>query len=268
MPAIPARAAQPASSEDTIVFSPFVIRKTGLQQTQTLFKIDAYSLICVPYQSSKEEVSLLACLSKEEVVFFQRYKGALGGLTLVFQSGASQRPLNLFARCELQGVNPMKGRDNAALLSALYRPCPQDLARILGEYRHTLMRLKAEQGDYRGREVKITPEAAKAMGYNNYSVLAAPGAQHKAALYSVSSSEADILLPMRTPDMAPGTACSLKLYFQRYQFSVPCAVKGASRQASGVQRAKLELGFSPELVEILGNYFTQARLDRSMAAGK
>jgi hypothetical protein len=268
MPSPAPRAAEAANLPENVTFSPFVIKKTGLQQAQTLLKIDAYSLICVPFQSSSEQVSLLASLSKEEVIFFQRYKGALGGLNMVFQSGTSTLPLKLFARCEIASVSPMKGRENAALINAIYRPCPQDLARILSEYKLTLMRLKAEREDYHGREVKISPETAKAMGYNNYAVLTAGAVQHKTALYSVSSSAAELLLPMHTPPLNVGSPCTLKLYFQRYQFSVQGSVKESLRQPSGVQRLRMELSFSPELIEIIGSYFIQQRLERVAKATK
>jgi hypothetical protein len=268
MPSVVPPAAEAADVTENVTFSPFVIKKTGLQQAQTLLKIDAYSLICIPFQSSNVQVSLLASLSKDEVTFFQRYKGALGGLNMVFQAGTSTLPLKLFARCEIASVLPMKGRENAALINAIYRPCPQDLSRILSEYKLTLMRLKAERDDYHGRDVKISPDTAKSMGYNNYAVLTVGTVQHKAALYSVSSSAAELLLPMHTPSLNVGSPCSLKLYFQRYQFSVQGSVKEALRQPSGVQRLRTELAFSPELVEILGSYFIQQRLERTTKAAK
>jgi hypothetical protein len=252
----------PASTTDespTITFSPFVIKKMGLVQAQSFMKIDVYTMICIPYQASAERVSLLASLSKDEIVFFQRFKGALGGLTLVFQLGNSPMPFKVFARCQVTSVLPMKGKDNVALISADFKPCPQDLARIFSDFSRILDKLKAEYGDFRGREVKITPETARSMGYNNYAVIQAGQNAYKTALYSISSTGGEFLLPMNSPELPSGSGCSVKLYFRRYQFSVPAKVSESARLPTGVQRLKTELSFSPELVEILSEHHYSSR---------
>jgi hypothetical protein len=249
---------------EKVTFSPFVIKKTGLQQAT--LTLGNYSLICIPIIADKEQISLLAALSKDEISFFQSFNGSFGGLSMVFSSRNPGQPFKLFARCEIRAIAAMAGRENAARIEAAFRPCPNDLIRILGEYQLTLMRLKAEQDDYRDKPVRITPESAREMGYNNYAVLTRGVSQFKTALYSLSTKACELLLPMHTPDIQTPETCSLKLFFQRYQFSVQGRIGDSARLPSGVLKLKLDLSFSPELVEILGSYFIQSRFNRRSGA--
>ena len=46
-------------SDQTIRFNPYAVKKMGLQQSQTLLKLEDYMLICAPYQLSMDRVILL-----------------------------------------------------------------------------------------------------------------------------------------------------------------------------------------------------------------
>ena len=60
-------------SEQTIRFNPYAVKKMGLQQSQTLLKLEDYMLICAPYQLSMDRVVLLVILSRDEINFFQQW---------------------------------------------------------------------------------------------------------------------------------------------------------------------------------------------------
>jgi hypothetical protein len=261
-------ASAPTDPNPAIAFSPFVIKKTGFLQSQTILKIDVYSLICIPYQISAERILLLVSLSKDEIVFFQKFNGSLAGLTLMFQLSNSPEPLKLFARCAVLSLAPMKGRDNAAIITAAFKPCPQDLTDILSTYQQNLEKLRAEYGDYRDKVVKVSPETAKAMGFNNYAILTQGGASYKFSLYALAANKLEFLLPLSTPDLTVGSDCLIKLFFQKYQFQVKGKIDSASRLPTGVLKAGAEIEFSPELVEILEGYFFSQRMAEKRAQDK
>jgi hypothetical protein len=245
-----------------ITFSSFAIKKTGIIQSQTLLTVDLYSLICAPYQLSMTKILLLAYPSKDEINFFQKYRNSLAAVSMVFQLPNVREPFKLFTRCTIEQVGQMRGRENVALISADLKHCPQDLQKIIGDYFMYLDKLKVEYQDFSDKNVQITPDTAKMMGYNNYAILAAAGEQHKLALFSVAVNRAELLLPAVTKDIPPGAECSLKLYFQKYQFAVPCKISGSRRLPTGVLKAAVLLDFSPELVELIENFNFQSRMQK------
>jgi hypothetical protein len=255
-------------SSAPIAFSPFVIKKTGFLQSQTLLKIDVYSLICIPYQISTERIMLLVSLSKEEIVFFQKFNGALAGLTLMFQLPNQAEPLKLFARCSVVSFAPMRGRENAAIITASFKPCPKDLIGILDSYQQDLERLKCAYGDYKDSVVKITPETARTMGFNNYATLTVGSASYKFSLYALATTKCEFLLPLSTPDIAVNAECLIKLFFQKYQFQVKGRVISTSRLPTGVLKAAVALEFAPELADILESYFFNARMASRQAEAR
>ena len=109
---------------DIVSFSPFVLNSTGIIQSQTSLKVDAYSLACIPYQISMSRAILIGAFDKNEILFFQRFKGSLASLTLTVQKATSQEPEKIFCRCQISTVGQMKGRDRVGLVVCDFRPMP------------------------------------------------------------------------------------------------------------------------------------------------
>jgi hypothetical protein len=246
----------------SITFSSYVLKKMGIQQSLTSLKIDVYNLMCVPYQVSMDSVVLLLSLSTDEIVFFQRFKGCMAGFTIVFQQQKGN-PLKLFARCSVTSIVPIKNRPNVALINLDFKPCPDDFTRIICDYLSSLERLKIEYEDYKGKSVNITPETAKSLGFNNFAIFTSKEGSYRFALFALATDSATMLFSAHTPDMAVGMECSAKLYFQKYQFSVPGKILSSQRQPTGVIKAKMSLEFSPELVELLSGFFGNSLLTTS-----
>jgi hypothetical protein len=239
----------------TISFSPFVLSSTGILQSQTSLKVDTYQLVCAPYQLSMTRAILLGAFSKDEVVFFQRYKNALAGLSLTVQKTTEREPRKVFCRCQIAAVGMMKGRDHVGLVICDFKPIPPDLAEILGEHLIRLERLKAEWSDYRGKSVQLNPEVSKKLGFNNYAVMTTGAEQQKLALFALAVDRVEFLMPLRSPDIAIGAKTTFNLFFQKYRFNVEGAIQAATRLPSGVQKIVASLEFSPELAEIMSTYF-------------
>ena len=250
----------------TASINPFAQARMGLKPGQTIVKLDTYNIICVPYRLAMGGAVLIASFSSEELSFFQRYVNGLAGLTLIFQPGGAQNPLKIFARCVLRSVSPMKGRESIGLVDVVFKPCPPDLETILIDYFMLLDRLKVEYDDFKGKSISINPDSAKAMGYNNYSMIAYEGAQAKVALFALASDSLDFLVPMNGPVLEQGKPMQMKLFFQSYQFAVPGSIASVSKLQNGVQKARASVQFSSELVSIIEQYRFSERFSAKTAA--
>ena len=239
----------------TVSFSPFVQSSTGIIQSQTSLKVDTYTLACVPYQLSMLRVVLIGAFSKDEIVFFQRFKGSLAGLTLTFQHAAAKEPEKIFCRCQITAVGLMKGREGVGLIVCDFKPIPPALAQILGDHLMELERLRIQWEDFRDKAVPVNPENSRKLGYNNYAVLSQGGEQQKLALFSLAANRLDFLMPLRSPDLGVGTKAAFNLYFQKYRFTVEGTIDSAQRLPTGVQKARASIGFSPELCALLSDYY-------------
>ena len=246
--------------DQSVNFTPHALWGTGIVTSQSLLKVDTFNLACIPYQFGMQRAILLCALSRDEIQFFQRFKGGLAGLGLSFQRPGERNPMKVFCRCNVESIGPLKGRDQLALIVLVWKPIPPDLAQILGEYLLGLERLKLQYGDYHDRMVAVTPESARKLGYNNYAVFTIGATEPmKLALFSIGAAGLSFLLPLRSSDLAPGSAGIFSLFFQRYRFSVKGKIEATERLPSGVQKAKASLDFSPELVQLLEEYFFTER---------
>jgi hypothetical protein len=247
--------------DEVVSFSPFVLHSTGIIQSQTSLKVDTYTLICVPYQLSMSKAILIGSFSKDEIVFFQRFKGALAGLTFMVQRSTQKEPEKIFCRCQISTIGLMKGRDRVGLIVCDFKPIPPALAQLLGDHLLGMDRLRIQWEDYRDKAVQVNPENSRKLGFNNYAVMAIGSEQQKLALYALAVNHLDFLLPLRSPDLSAGSQVSFNLYFQKYRFSVTGTIESTERMPSGVQRARASVPFSPELCDLLSDYFFSSRVE-------
>ena len=247
-------------ADAVVSLSPFALKKLGIISNQTILKVDTYNLVCIPYRLSMKGAILLGSFSRDEIIFFQRFKGSLAGLNLVMQPGDSPLPRKVFCRCSLSQFAPMKGRESVGLISVEFRPCPPDLENLIGSYMMLMDRLRADYREMSGKAVPINPETAKVLGFNNYATLNSGEIITKLALYSLAADRLVFLAPMQSPDLKPGQEATLRLFFQRYQFNVAGRITEAVRLPTGVQKGSVELEFSPELVDLLDMYYLEAKL--------
>ena len=237
-----------------VAFSPFVSQSMGIIQSQTSLKVDTYTLACVPYQLSMSRAILIGAFTKDEIVFFQRFKGALAGLTIMINGGPTKPPEKIFCRCQVSAVGLMKGRDRVGLIICDFKPIPPALAHILGEHLRNLERLTVIWRDLRDKTVLVNPQSSLKLGYNNYAVMSCGSETHKLALFSLAVNHLDFLMPLRSPDIAVETPVAVSLYFQKHRFKLNCKIESSQRLPTGVQKLRASVGFSPELCDILSTY--------------
>jgi len=246
--------------KDVVVsFSPFVLDSTGIIQSQTSLKVDTYTLACVPYQISMGRVVLIGSFSKDEIVYFQRYKGSLAGLTFSIQRPTVKEPEKIFCRCQISAVGLMKGRDRVGLIVCDFKPIPPALAKVLGDHLIGLETLRIRWQDYKDKTVQVDADNSRRLGYNNYAVMNAGGEPLKLALFNIAVNRLEFIMPFRSPDLEPGTPVAVSLYFRKFRFTVNGKIERAERLPTGSQKVRAAIEFSPELCELMADFFSSPR---------
>jgi hypothetical protein len=243
-------------ADQPIRFTPYALKKTGLVQSQVLLKIEEYHLICAPFQLSMRRGVFLVVLSAQEITFFQQFQKKLCSVNLTFQRASSKKPLSFLLRGSLERVGAVKGRQNVCMMEAHIKSCPPELVEIIGAYLTANASLHALHDGFKDRVIAVDESAAKIMRFNNYGEVVLGASKVRATLLSLSVRLLRLRLSMALPALTVGSACSVRLYFQLYQFAVPAKVTAMSPyDAAGQCVAELEIEFSPELVEIVDDYY-------------
>lgn len=242
-------------ADQPIRFTPYALKKTGLVQSQVLLKIEDYHLICAPFQLSMRRGVFLVVLSSQEITFFQQFQRKLCTVNLTFQRGGAKKPQTFLLRGTLERIGALKGRQNVCMMDALIKSCPPELVEIIGDYLAGYGALRTLHEGFKERVITIDETAAKVMRFNNYVEVLLGAAKVRATLLTLSVRSLRLRLSMALPALAVGATCSVRLYFQIYQFAVPAKVTAMSPyDAAGQCVVELDIEFSPELVEIVDDY--------------
>ena len=242
-------------SDQPIRFTPYALKKTGLVQSQVFLKIEDYLLICAPFQLSMKRGIFLVVLSSQEIAFFQQFQKKLCSINLSFQQTGSKKPLTLLLRGTLDRIGPVKGAQNVCMMDAAFRACPNDLAEILGDYISSYEGLRSQCDNFAGKTIPVDESTARLMRYNNYVELLLGATKARATLVSLAANSLSVRLHARPPGLDEGSACSVKLYFQVYQFTASGKVSSIERGTGEEIVVGISLEFTPELIEIVDDYF-------------
>ncbi|MDR1239584.1 MAG: hypothetical protein LBK27_05690 [Treponema sp.] len=248
--------------EQSIACSQYALTKLGVEKGQCVLKIDDYVILCAPFQFGFKRSIFLASLSKQELTFFQKYVNGIVGLSIAFlPSGSKQQsPVKFFIRCLLATVGQMKGRENVGLFVVDYKITPDDLVSMLGVFLESQDRLRAQYEDYGKTSIKMTPEVAKMMGYNMYATLTEPTVPAKRIqVYNLNSKTLEHLEAAGTTPRAPGAPVAYQLYFKKYRVSVAGTIVSTNILPQGLVRTVSNMAFSPELVEIIDDYWYRSQ---------
>jgi hypothetical protein len=161
----------------------------------------------------------------------------------------------------------MKGRENVGLFVVDYKSSPNELVTMLGEFMETQERIKTQYEDYGKTPIKITPETAKVMGYNMYATIMEPSsAARRVQVFNLSSKTVEHMEAAGAPLRAPGTAVAYQLFFKKYRVSAAGTIANSSALPQGIVRTTASLAFSPELVEIIDDYWYHIHTNPSFTA--
>ena len=247
--------------EQTIAGSPYALKKLGVDRMSCSLKIEEYLILCIPFQLGFKRSIFLASLSKQEMVFFQQYTGSIVGLSIALNPENRPEPLKFFLRCTLNTLGQMKGRENVGLFVVDYKTLPDEMIRKLGGFLETQERIKAQYQDYGKTSIRMTADAAKLMGFNMYATIAEAGAAaRRIQIINLNSKALDHMEAAGAPVLMPGTAVTYQLFFKKYRINVAGKVTSAGPLPQGLIRTMADLDFSPELVEILDDYWYNTRI--------
>jgi len=242
--------------EQTIVGSQYALKKLGVDRSNCSLKIEEYVILCVPFQLGFKRSIFLASLSKQELVFFQKYANSRVGLSLSLNPNNRPMPVKFFLRCNLSTLGQMKGRENVGLFVVDYVSTPDELVSILGHYLETQERIRTQYDDYGKNPVRMTPDAAKLMGFNMYATITEGKTEPKRIqLFNLSSKSLEHMEAFGSPLRKPGTAVSYQLFFRKYRVNIAGTISSAAALPQGIIRTVADLEFNPELVEILDEYW-------------
>jgi hypothetical protein len=251
--------------DQSIACNQYALMKLGVDRIHCYLKIDEYVILCIPFQLGFKRSLFLASLSGQELNFFQRYINGIVGLSIRFSPDKKQEPIKFFIRCTLMTLGRMKGRENVGLFAVDYKTTPDDLVFLLGNFMESQVRLRAQYDDYGHSVIRMTPDAAKLLGYNMYATITEPNAQEKRIqIFNLSTKTIDHLEAASSTERPPGTSVAYQLFFRKYRVSVAGTVNNVGRLPQGIIRTAANLAFCPELVEIIDDYWYTIRVNPAL----
>ena len=242
--------------EQNIACNPYAITKLGVDRSHCSLKIEDYVILCAPYQLGFKRSILMASLSSQELTFFQKYLNTIVGFSITLNPNKKPAPFKFFIRCTLQALGQMKGRENVGLFIVDFKTSPDDYVSILGNFLENQEKIRTQYDDYGQRIIRMTPETSKAMGYNMYATIIGPNSDsRRIQIFNLSSKTIEHLEAEGAPVREPGTAVTYQLFFQKYRVTTTGTVQETATLPQGMVRTMSTLAFSPELVEIIDDYW-------------
>ena len=242
--------------EQTIPGNKYALTKLGVDRANCSLKIDDYLILCAPFKLGFKSAIFLASLSKQELAFFQKYTNSTAGLSISLNPSKRPEPVKFFLYCTLATIGQMKGRENVGLFVVNYKTSPDEMVDILGRFLETQERYKILYKDYGKTNIKMIADASKQMGFNMYATVTETNGQpRRIQVFNLNSKFIEHMEAAGSPVLAPGTVVTYQLFFQKYRVFTTGTVNGSAPLPQGIVRTIATLDFSPELVEILDDYW-------------
>ncbi|MDR2070578.1 MAG: hypothetical protein LBP81_04055, partial [Treponema sp.] len=240
----------------SIECSQYALMKLGIDRIHCHLKIDEYVILCVPFQLGFKRSLFIASLSRQELNFFQQYINGTAGLSIGFSPNRKHAPIQFFIRCNLAALGQMKGREDMVIFVVDYKTTPDDLVSLLGNFLDNHARLRDQYEDHGNSVIRMTSSAAKILGYNMYATITESNTPGKRIqIFNLSNKTIDHLEADVSTERPQGTEVTYQLFFAKYRISVAGIVNSAVRLPQGIIRTISRLAFSPELVEIINDYW-------------
>jgi len=139
------------------------------------------------------------------------------------------------------------------------------MVRMMGEFLETQERVKMQYEDYGKNAIRMTAETSKLMGYNMFATITQGNSEPKRIqIFSISSKSIEHLEAVGAPVRDKGTAVSYQLFFKKFRVTVNGTIDEASVLPQGLVKTNATLVFSPDLVEIIDDYWYNSRKQSTM----
>jgi hypothetical protein len=242
-------------SNQSILCNKYALTKLGVERGHCFLKINEYIILCTPFQFGFKRSLFLASLSKQELIFFQQYINYGVGLSITF-TPEGRESLKFFIRCNLVTVGRTKSRENVGLLVVDFKVTPTDFVTLLGNFLEKQDRIKAQYEDYGKTPIRMTAVTAKMLGYNLYATVLDPHTPaRRIQIYSISTKTIEYLEAAGSSTRLPGSSAVYQLFFKKYRIATAGTVVSSEIISQGIIKTVANLEFSPELVEIINDYW-------------
>jgi hypothetical protein len=245
----------------SIVCNKYALTKLGIDRGNCFLKINEYVILCMPFQLGFKRSLFLASLSKQEVNFFQRYTNDIVGLSIGF-TPEGQEPVKFFIRCNLTTVGQMKEKENVGLFVVDFKTTPYDFIILIGSFLERQDHLKTQYEDYSKTAIRMTPVTAKMLGYNLYATIIEPQVTaRRIQIYSLSTKTIEHLEAAGSSQRFPGSTVAYQFFFKKHRISTSGTIVSVVTLPQGIIKTIATLVFTPELVEIINDYWYNLQLN-------
>jgi hypothetical protein len=243
----------------TIACTPYALAKLGLDKNSCVLKVEGYSILCIPYQFNLKRSLFIAALSPPEHIFLQTCVHTIIGLSISL-TPPGRAPAKFLLRCTLDSLGQVKGREKVGVFAVDFKAIPVELTLLLGGFLQTQDRLEARFEEYGDALIKMSAPAAKHLGYKGESVITEAGkGTRKIRILSLSSNRIEHTEDRGTPLLRSGTPVAYEIYLKKSRLLLTGVATSAEADPLGPVRTVSSLNFSPELVEIIEDYWYTVR---------
>lgn len=238
--------------------TPYVLSKLGVDRNKCFLKIEEYSIICIPLQFGFKRSLFLATMAQQEFVFFQKYVNTMISLSISFAPAGKAAKFHLHST--LISLEPMRGRERVGVFTIDFKSTPEELINLLGGFLETQERLQLQYEEYGTLLIRMTLPVAKQLGYTAESIISEPGKEtRKIQILSLTSKSMEHMEPEGSPLRITGTPVAYEIILKNTRLLLTGTVAKADTLPQGMVRTVSNLSFSPELVEIIADYWYTIR---------
>lgn len=242
--------------EQSIACNQYALAKLGIDKNHCSLKFEDYVIMCTPFQLGFKRSLFMTSASKAEMAFFHRYVDTIATLSITFSPAGRLDPVNFFVRCTLSALGPVKDRENTGLFAVDFKPAPDELVVLLGSFLEHQEKLRVHYEDYAAKFILFTPETAKRLGYNMQATVTEPGSPpRRIQIVSLSTQSIGHLEAADTPLRPPGTGLAYQIAFSKGRVTAAGKVESSDKIPQGLVRTISNLSFTPDLVEVVDDYW-------------
>ena len=239
-----------------ITFTPCAVRKTGLIRSQVFLKVAEWLLLCVPYKITLAEAVLLVVLNPEELRFFAQFRRRFCTISLAFKQPGDARQVSLVLRGGILEMNLVQKSQNVCACTVSLASVPSGLNEVLQEYARFDRSMRNCYRNMAGQAIPFESGNTALVGCGVAATLLAKGMTSSASLASMAVDELVVKLRDPLPGLREGTKCALRMSFHGNPFVVSGHVRSLMPGENfGQERIAIALDFSPEIIEIVNDYF-------------
>jgi hypothetical protein len=248
-------------AQEAIRIDPFVIRKMGLLQTQTVLRIGKYSIIGAPLSISMQKAVLFVILSKNELNALRPYQNNVHLLRFAFQPKGMEKPLKFFVYVTISSIDELKDKENVCMVDVAYKNTPMDLINIIGRFLDSQKKLKNQYQVLASQEVSINNETSEQLQIKRYLQSQILSRMIEVKILSLSVNHMTILIPAINPNIKEGLEFASRLYLSEIPLTLKGRITRCVDNKDGFLKVQYTIAYNPDYVDAIQNYLgaTQTR---------